>query len=206
MKTIKRKNVTRLLIISTLILAIILSFTGCGKESHLSADSRDYTLYECNGRVITLQTKIEIEKDGVYFGKIQGNIFTAVTDPLTMYDANDNKIAHAGDTYHFINQDSHGIYIGRELIYEMVGKFEMLGQEYEIYDYDENYVGKLKFTPGNFNGKLTDTTGNIIAEYNSFFGFKDFEIKIYKNCEMDEISVLMMFGSYYSDYHYDAEQ
>ena len=202
----KFKNVTRLFIISTIILSIIISFAGCGKKSHPSADSRDYTLYECNGRVITLQTKIEIDKEGEYFGKIQGNIFTVVTDPLTMYDVNDNKLAHAGDTYHFINQDSHGIYIGRELMYEMVGKFEWMGQEYEIYDYDENYIGKLKFSPGNFNGMLTDAKGNIVAEYDSLFGFKDFEVIIYDNCEIDEVSVLMMFGSYYSDYHYDAEQ
>lgn len=203
MKTIKLKNVTRLLIVSTLTLIILFSFTCCVGSSHPSASSRDYTVYDCNGRVISLQTKIEIDKEGEYFGKIQGNIFTAVTDPLTMYDANEKKIAYAGDTYHFINQDSHGIYIGRELMYEMVGKFEWMGQEYEIYDYDQNYIGKLKFSPGNFNGMLTDAKGNIIAEYQSFFGFNDFELKIYDDCEIDEISVLMMFGSYYSDYHYD---
>lgn len=203
MKTTKLKNVTRLLIISILCITLLFSLVGCVGSTHPPSDSRDYTVYDCNGRVIALQTKIEIDKEGEYFGKIQGNIFTVVTDPLTMYDINENKIAHAGDTYHFINQDSHGIYVGRELMYEMVGKFEWLGQEYEIYDYDQNYVGKLKFSPGNFNGMLTDAKGNIVAEYDSFFGFYDYELKIYDDCELDEISVLMMFASYYSDYHYD---
>ena len=158
MKTTKIKNVTRLLIISTLCIILIFSLVGCVGSSQPSADSRDYTLYKCNGRVFALQsTKIEIDKEDKYFGKIQGNIFTAVTDPLIMYDASENKIAHAGDTYRIIAQDSHGIYIGRELMYEMVGKFELFGQEYEIYD----------------------------------------------DCELDENSVLMMIGCYYSDYHYD---
>lgn len=206
MKTTKIKNVTRLLIVSTIIITLLFSLVGCVSETHPSADSRNYTLYECNGRVITLSTKIEIEKEGDYFGTIKGNIFKIVTDPLTMYDDNDTKIAYAGDTYGFINQDSHGIYVGRQFMYDMLGKFELLGQEYEIYDYDRNLVAKLKFSPGNFNGKLTDPQDNIIAEYNSFIGFKDFDIKIYDSCELDEISVLMIFGSYYSDYHFDAEQ
>lgn len=198
MKTIKLKNVMRLLI-AILSIAILISYIGW------FVDFRDYTLYDCNGRAIALQsTKIEIDKEGEYFCKIQGNIFTVVTDPLTLYDVNEKKIAHAGDTYHFINQDSHGIYIGRELMYEMVGKFELFGQEYKIYDYDGNYIGKLKFSPANFRGKLTDAQGNVIAKYKSFWGLKDFKVKIYDNCEIDELSVLMFFGSYYSDYHYDA--
>ncbi|MGN1298380.1 MAG: hypothetical protein ACI4UE_00115 [Candidatus Scatovivens sp.] len=161
-------------------------------------------MYECNGRVLSLRTKIEIEKSGEYFGTIKGNIFKIVTDPLTMYDASDNKIAYAGDTYNFINQDSHGIYVNKKLTYDMVGKFELFGEEYEIYDFDENLVARLKFSPGNFNGTMTDVDGNTIAEYSSFIGFHDFDVKIYDNCEIDEISVLMIFGSYYSDYHSDS--
>ena len=197
MKTTKRKNVTRLLI-GILSLSLLISCIAW------FADSRNYVLYDCNGRAIALQsTKIEIDKEGDYFGKIQGNIFTVVTDPLTMYDTNENKIAHAGDTYRIIAQDSHGIYIGRELMYEMVGKFELFGQEYEIYDYNGNYIGKFKYSPANFYGKFTDANGTVIARYKSFWHLKDFKVKIYDDCELDENSVLMMIGCYYSDYHYD---
>ena len=198
-----KKIVTRIIVL-TFILCLL---TSCGVGSNTTstpASERDYTIYNCNGRVISFTTKIEIDKEGEYFGTIKGNLFKIVTDPLTFYDVNGNKTAFAGDTYHFINQDSHGIYVNKQFTYDMVGGFEFFGQEYAIYDINEKLVANLKFSPANFEGKLTDHRGNIIAEYTSFVGFKDFTIKIYDSCELDEISVLMIFGSYYSDYHYDA--
>ena len=197
------KKIVRRIIALALILCLLAS-CGVAANTHGDPSKRDYTVYNCNGRVISLVTKIEINKEGEYFGTIKGNLFKIVTDPLTFYDVNDEKIAQAGDTYHFINQDSHGIYVDKQFTYDMVGGFEIFGQEYKIYDIDEELVANLKFSPGNFEGKLTDARGNIIAEYTSFVGFKDFTIKIYDSCELDEISVLMIFGSYYSDYHYDA--
>lgn len=199
-----KKIVTRLIAILMVLICLCSCGTTTSTSNHGDPNSRNYTLYQCNGRVISLTTKIEVKKEGEDLCTIKGNLFKIVTDPLTMYDESGDDIAYAGDTYHFINQDSHGIYVGKQFTYDMVGKFEFFGQEYEIYDIDEVLVARLKFSPGNFDGKLIDTDGTIIAEYSSFYGFKDFTIKIYDTCEIDETSVLMIFASYYSDYHYDA--
>lgn len=203
LEVFKNEKIVRRIIALLLVLCLLTS-CGVAANNHENASERDYTIYNCNGRVISFTTKIQIDKEGEYFGTIKGNLFKIVTDPLTFYDANGNETAFAGDTYHLFNQDSHGIYVNKQFTYDMVGGFEIFGQEYAIYDINEELVANLKFSPGNFEGKLTDARGNIIAEYTSFIGFKDFTIKIYDSCELDEISVLMIFGSYYSDYHYDA--
>ena len=197
-----KKIVTRLIAI----VLILCCLCSCNAETdHGDPGSRDYTLYECDGKVWSWEsTKIEIVKEGQYFGTIKGNFFNFVTDPLTFYDENDKKIAYAGDTYHFINQDSHGIYVNGTFTCDLVGDFEWFGEEYQLYDFDENLIGKASFSFENLNGTITDARGNIIAEFTSPFLYRDFTVKIYDNCEMDEFTVLMIFASYYSDYNYDA--
>lgn len=200
-----KKNVTRLIPIIVVLICFLFSYISTLGVFHGDPSSRDYTLYECDGKVWSWQnTKISISKEGEYFGTIKGNFFALIVDPLSFYDVNGKKIAYAGDTYHFINQDSHGIYTNQEFVYDLVGEFEVFGDEYKIYDFDENLVGKASFSFANLNGKITDARGNIIAEYSSPFLFKDYTVKIYDNCEIDEVTVLMIFASYYIDYHYDA--
>ena len=199
------KIVTRLFVI-LMVIIVLSSCIATTTSNHGNPSSRDYTVYECDGKFWSIEnTKIKVFKENEYFGTIKGSLFTFVTDPLTFYNANDKKIAYAGDTYHFINQDSHGIYVNGNFTCDLVGDFEMFGQEYQLYDFDENLIGNASFSMANFNGKITDSRGNIVAEYTSSYLFRDFTVKIYDNCEIDEITVLMIFASYYSDYHYDSE-
>lgn len=197
-----KKIVTRLIAI---VLILCCLYSCSAKTKHGDPSSRDYTIYECDGKVWSWEsTKIEIVKEDQYFGTIKGNFFNFVTDPLTFYDENDKKIAYAGDTYHFINQNSHGIYVNGKFTCDLVGDFEVFGEEYQIYDFAENLVGKASFSMANLSGKIIDARGNIVAEYTSPYLFRNFTVKIYDTCEIDEHTVLMIFASYYSDYHYDS--
>lgn len=191
------KKVYRLIIVVCLF--IILG--GCGTSQ--SQEGEKYTSYLCDVKNLTLSTKILISKEGEYFGKVTGDILKFLTDPLTMYDAKGNKIAYAGDSYHFINQDSHGIYVNNEFTYDMNGLFDLFGEEYEIYNEDEKKVAYISFNIHNTKGIMYNADKKIIAEYESAYMFKDFNIKIYDDCEIDEISVIMIFCSYYSDYAAD---
>lgn len=192
------KKVYRLVAIICLTMMLI----GCGTAQSQGREG-GYTTYFCDVKNFALSTKITISKEGEYFGSVSGNILRFVTDPLTMYDETGKSIAYAGDSYHFINQDSHGIYVNGEFTYDMNGLFEVFGEEYEIYDETEKKVADLSFNLHNTKGKLYDANRKIIAEYESFYLFNDFNIKIYDNCEIDEISVIMLFCSYYSDFSAD---
>lgn len=71
----------------------------------LSGEKKDIgpcTEYECDVKNLRLSTTIEIDKENEDFAKVKGNILKFVTDPLTMYDLNENKTAYADDSYHFI--------------------------------------------------------------------------------------------------------
>jgi hypothetical protein len=54
------------------------------------------------------------------------------------------------------------------------------------------------------HGMLYDADENIVAEYHSGILNYDYEVKIYEDCPLDDISVLMIFASYHSDYIYDS--
>lgn len=164
----------------------------------------DYTEYKCDVKSLRLSTKIDIDKDNEEFVKVKDNIFKVITDPLKMYDLNEKQIAYADDTYHFIAQDSHSIFVNGNLSAEMVGLVKLFGEEYEIYNENGEKVANVTFNMFNTNGNMYDMEGNLIADFNSKFFFNDFDVRITKDCNLDEKTVLMIFCSYYSDQKADS--
>lgn len=196
-----RKVSKRKLIYVTMVaVALVVLLLSCTKK-----DIGACTEYKCDVKNFKLSTTIDILKENENFAKVKGNILKIVTDPLTMYDMNERKIAYAGDAYHFIAQDSHSIYVNDENPVEMVGLFKIFGEAYDIYDVNQNKIAKVTFNLFNTKGKMYDTQGNLIADYNSFFLFKDFNVRISEKCDLDEKAVLMIFCSYYSDQAADAK-
>lgn len=167
--------------------------------SNHKADMETCTNYKCDVKNLKLSTTINISKEDENFAKVKGNILKFITDPLTMYDLSEKKIAYAGDAYHFIAQDSHSIYADNEEPLEMVGLFKLFGEAYDIYDANQNKIAKVTFNYFNTNGEMYDMEGNLIADYNSNFFFNDFDVRISEECSIDEKAVLMIFCSYYSD-------
>lgn len=162
-----------------------------------------YVEYDCDVKNITLSTTIEIEKDGKHFAKVKGNILKFITDPLTMYDVEDEQLAYAGDAYHFIAQDSHTIYVNRDFSVEMVGLFDLFGETYDIYDFEQEKIATVECNVWNTEGQMYDENDTLLAEFTSNYFFNDFKVRISENCELDEKTVLMIFCSYYSDQHAD---
>ena len=85
----------------------------------------------------------------------------------------------------------------------MTGNFKLLGEEYTIYDIDKNCIGKASFNIFGTNGVLTDKDGNIIAEYNSGWLRKDYDVTIKNEAELDSDAILLVFASYASDFDFD---
>ena len=158
-----------------------------------------HTEYRCNVKTISLSTKIDIEKEGENFVNVRGNLFTFMTDPLTMYDLEDNKIANAGDAYNFIAQDSHTISVEDTVTAEMVGLVDIFGEKYDIYNAEGEQIAEILFNMHNTKGEMCDMEGNVIADFYSKLYFNDFTVRIYDDCKLDEKTVLMIFCSYYSD-------
>lgn len=88
------------------------------------------------------------KKNNEDFAFVKGNLFKFVTDPLTLYDENDNEVAYAGDDYHFISQDSHSITVNGILTAEMVGFVDFFGESYLMifssYYSDQKYDSNSK--------------------------------------------------------------
>lgn len=165
----------------------------------------EYTEYKFDVKNLHLSTTIEIEKSGEDFAKVKGNVWKFVTDPLTMYDANDNKVAYAGDEYHLMAQDSHTIFVNNNLAAEMVGRINLFGETYDVYNANKEKIARVKINMFNTKGKMYDADGNIIADYRSFPFFNDFNVRVSDDCEIDENVVVMIFSSYYSDHKFDSK-
>lgn len=163
------------------------------------------TEYECDVKNLRLSTDIVISTGGQKVSQVSGNIFRIVEEPLTMKDSEGNKLAYAGDDYHFIAQDSHVIISDGVVVAEMVGRFDMFGETYDIYNAAGEKIAKAKFNWADTYGTLYDMSGNLIADYGSFILFNDFDVRISENCEINHNTVLMIFCSYYSDQKYDSE-
>lgn len=163
----------------------------------------EHSTYKCDVKNFRIATTIQINKDGKKFGEVKGNIFTIVTDPLTLYDTEETKIGYAGDAYHFISQDSHVIYINDTFSVEMVGLVDLLGESYKIYDNDKKLVAEVSFNMLNTSGEMYDAEGQLIADYQSKVFANDFEVRISDSCSLDPNAVLLIFASYYSDQAYD---
>ena len=194
-----KENFRRIIVIGV-VGVLILAFAFSGNKEF----EGPYTEYKCDVKNFHLSTTIEINKEDEEFVKVKGNIFKFVTDPLTMYDLKENKVAYAGDAYHFIAQDSHAIYVGEECSVEMVGLVDFLGESYEIYDANQEKIAKVTFNELNTRGVMYDTEDNLIADYSSKLCFNDFNVRISEKCNLDEKTILMVFCSYYSDQYADS--
>lgn len=199
MRRIGRNGVS-LAVVIIIAIVVVVAFILSGN----SEAKGPHTEYQCDVKSISLSTKIYINKEGEDFAKVRGNLFKFITDPLTMYDLDDNKIAYAGDAYHFIAQDSHSISVGDTVTAEMVGLIDFLGESYDIYNTDEEQIAEVSFNMFNTTGEMYDMKGNIIADFYSKLFFNDFTVRIYEECELDENTVLMIFCSYYSDQKVDS--
>ena len=198
----KKKHVVRiagLVVVALLLMWVFLPW-------FIRPNIGDYTEYKFDVKhFMKLSTTIEIEKSGESYAKVQGNIFKIATDPLTMYDSNENKVAYAGDDYHLIAQDSHAIYVNNTFSAEMVGRINLFGETYDIYNANQEKVARVKVNMLNTKGEMRDADGKIVAVYRSFPLFKDFNLRIAEDCELDENTVLMIFCSYYSDHKFDSK-
>lgn len=187
------------LIAIVVILAIIIALGLIMKPESIE----NYVQYDCDVKNFRLSTDIHISSNDQKIGKVSGNIFRFIEDPLTMTDSDGNKLAYAGDDYHLIAQDSHAIVVGDTVTVEMVGLTRLLGNAYDIYNVEGNKIAHANFNSLNTGGELYDAEGKLIATYSSFVFFNDFTIKISEDCEIDTTTVLMIFCSYYSDQSYD---
>ena len=163
----------------------------------------NYVQYDCDVKNLRLSTDIQISSNNQKVASVTGNIFRIVEDPLTMSDTEGNKMAYAGDDYHFIAQDSHAIIVGDTVTAEMVGLWDLFGETYDIYNTDGEKIARAEFNYLNTAGEIYDADGTLIATYGSFVFFNDFTVKISNDSEIDPTTLLMIFCSYYSDQSYD---
>lgn len=163
----------------------------------------NYVQYDCDVKVLRFSTDIEISSNKQDIGSVTGNVFRFVEDPLTMKDSSGNKLAYAGDEYHLVAQDSHAIIVGNTVTAEMVGLWDLFGNSYDIYNTDGKKIAHAEFNLLNTAGELYNADGKLIATYGSFVFFRDFTVKVAKECELDPTTVLMIFCSYYSDQAFD---
>lgn len=194
----KRTNLIKLIAIIA-ILAVVIIIGGTQTPPRID----NYTQYNCDVKNFKLSTNIQISSNSKELFTVSGNILKFIEDPLTMKDTEGNKIAYAGDDYHLIAQDSHSIIVGNTVTAEMVGLWEVFGDTYDIYNTDGTKIAHANFNSMNTAGELYDADGKLIATYGSFVLYKDFTVKISKECELDPTTVLMIFCSYYSDRSYD---
>lgn len=163
-----------------------------------------HTAYKCDVKNLRLSTDIVISSDGEKIGKVTGSIFRIVEEPLTMKDMSGNKLAYAGDDYHFVAQDSHVIIYDGIVTAEMVGRFKLFGEKYDIYNSSGEKVATVKFNWTDTYGEMYDMNGKLVADYESFIFFNDFKLRISDECPLDETTTIMIFCSYYSDQAYDG--
>lgn len=194
MSNLKRAIIV--IMVVTILTGIITTLSFGFKEG-----TGDYTEYNCDVKNIRLSTDIEVNINGEYVRRVKGNIFKIVTDPLTLYDNESNKIGYASDEYAIVNQDAHYLRVNKNF-YLMDGQFKVFGEKYFIYDEDENYIGRCDFNWLNTRGMIKNANDEVVATYKSHYIFKDFDIKIYENCEIEDDAILMICASYYSDQHY----
>jgi len=198
-----KKETKKMIIHLILIIVILMGPIIWGNIAGDRKFDAPYVEYDCDVKNLRLATTIDIKKDGEYFAEVKGNIFTFITDPLAMYNEENKQLAYAGDAYHFIAQDSHTIYVNREFSVEMVGLFDLFGETYDIYDFDQEKIAKVECNVWNTEGQMYDEEGTLLADFSSGYFFNDFKVRISEKCELDEITVLMIFSSYYSDQHAD---
>ena len=155
-------------------------------------------------KLLRLNTNIDVYENHQKIGVVKGNIIRLITDPLTYYDVNGQKIAYADDTYHFIAQDSHTIVVDGVVTAEMVGKVKLIGEAYGIYNAEGQLIANAEFGIFNVNGKITDVNGTTIAVYKANPILQDFTLYISPDCSIDKETLIMICSSYYSDQAADS--
>ena len=165
----------------------------------------------CDYKTMSLKTAIHTETSTGETRIIEGNLFgfltdpaQLITDPLTMKDESGNVIGYAGDTYHLIGQDDHGIYLNDTHVYDVKGKYAFWGDKYEIYSHDGDLLATAEFNAFDTKGQMIDVNGSLIAEYHSNALKNDYEVYVYNDEIIDENSLLMIFASYVSDRKADS--
>lgn len=191
---------SRIVKLIVLVLIIIIASSAIFSRKPIGS----HTEYECDVKNFRLSTDIVISRAGDKIGNVTGSIFRIVEEPLTMKDTSGNKMAYAGDDYHFVAQDSHVIITNGVVSAEMVGRFKLFGEKYDIYDSEENKIATVKCNWTDTYGEMYNVDGVLIADYSSFIMFNDFDVRISDECEIDHTTVLMIFCSYYSDQAYDS--
>lgn len=202
MKRKKVRNVIIALLAVVLINALAIVIFGAGGPAEIEGK---HSTYNCDVKNLRFATTIEIKQDGEKIGTVSGNIFTFVTDPLTLSDSDGNKLAYAGDDYHFFAQDSHSIYVNEGLEAEMVGLVKWFGEAYDIYDSNQTKIAKVTFNFMDTAGEMYDENGKLIATYGAWPFMNDYTVKISEDCKIDDDAVLMIFASYYSDRAADSK-
>lgn len=182
------------------VLSIILG-ASCYCNYQHPVDRETGTIYKCKSKSM-IGTYIETEynnKDLI----IKGSLIKLGTDPLTAKTKDGTKLAYAGDTWGVINQDSHGIYTDEELDLNMCGKASLFGDHYVLKDANGNIVANADFNMCHTYGEITTPDGDLIAVYTTPLFYKNYEVVIYENDVMSDVTVLMVMASYVSDYTAD---
>ena len=159
--------------------------------------------YNCDYHTISIKTHISYEKDNDEYD-ITGNIITFLTDPLTL-SKNGKVIGKADDTYHIINQDDHSIIINDKFEVDIYGNFELLGNSYDLYDQNKNKIGYAEFNTFCTHGAVFNTNDEAVAIYSRNPLFNDYTVTIYDNDICSDDAIMMIIGSYVSDYHADEK-
>lgn len=195
---------TKKLLKLTLCTLLIISLFGCTSTSRSSSNSKvtSETKYSCDVKSLNINTEIHITGTNESY-KIKGNYLTFVVDPLSLYDSAGNKIGYAGDSYHFIAQDSHTIYLYNKPVIEVVGEISFFGEKYTLYDMLQSMVGYVEMNTFNTGGIMYNEKNEIVAEYSSNLLFNDYDVTIYDNCKINKEAILLIFASYYSDIRAD---
>ena len=178
---------------------IIVMFVSLAIITAYKPDIGSNTSYFCDVKAISLKTNISIKKNDDTIASIQGKVLRFFTDPLTMYDNNGKQIAYGSDEYHFVTQDSHSVIVNDKLTYEMVGKFSLFGNKYDIYDSNGQLIATAKFNALHSYGTIEGTDGTLFADYHSNIFRKDYDVRVKDSCQIDETSLLMIMASFYSD-------
>lgn len=194
----RKSNADPISTIIALVIVAIISMVGCSTQGTVPNEGVVST-YDCNYRVLSLDTQIEtVDKNGNAV-TIKGDIFRLFEDPLSMIDASGNVLVYAGDAYNFVTQNDHGIYVGDEHVYDVVGEFKWLADSYTVRDADGKEIAYVDFNMWDTVGKMYTTNGTLIAQYNSGYFNHDYTVSIFEANEFDEDVVQMIFASYVSD-------
>ena len=80
----------------------------------------------------------------------------------------------------------------------MEGNFKLFGDTYTICDANGNEIANAKFSWLG-KGELRNKNNELLAQYNSRLGRRDYVVTIFEGNTMDEDALQILFASYASD-------